>query len=65
MKNKKLRYMAIKDGKVTVEETNDFYKMMNEEYGGNCYAVANEIFSKVNHTDICLILFCVIALLRL
>ena len=30
MKNKKLRYMAIKDGKVTVEETNDFYKMMNE-----------------------------------
>ena len=51
MKNKKLRYMAIKDGKVTVEETNDFYKMMNEEYGGNCYAVANEIFSK--NTDIC------------
>ena len=51
MKNKKLRYMAIKDGKVTVEETNDFYKMMNEEYGGNCYAVTNEIFSK--NTDIC------------
>ena len=24
---------------------------MNEEYGGNCYAVANEIFSK--NTDIC------------
>ena len=43
--------MAIKDGKVTVEETNDFYKMMNEEYGGNCYAVANEIFSQ--NTDIC------------
>ena len=27
------------------------YKMMNEEYGGNCYAVANEIFSQ--NTDIC------------
>lgn len=51
MKNKKLRYMAIKDGKVTVEETDDFFKTMDDEFGGNCYAVAIELFSQ--NTDIC------------
>lgn len=44
MKNKKLRYMAIKDGKVTVEETDDFFKMMDAEFSVNGFALTDEIF---------------------